>query len=132
MTPNSATPTSATTTLETVKARILKNESGIIGSSVRLSQSTKSAPSTIAPPMKASVYAPSQAWLAVLIRPQVSEKRLALISTVPTMSSERADGSLDSITAHAVTPSAITPIGTFTQNTADQEKCWVRKPPSSG
>ncbi len=62
----------------------------------------------------------------------MSEKRLALISTVPTMSSDRADGSRDSITAHAVTPSAITPIGTFTQKTADQEKCWVRKPPSSG
>src|SRR6185437_12755079 len=115
MTPNRATPTSATTMLDTVNARILKNESGIIGSSMRLSQSTNSAQRTIATPMKVSVYAPSQAWLAVLIRPHVSEKRLALISTVPTMSSERADGSRDSITAHAVTPSATTPIGTFTQ-----------------
>ena len=55
MTPKSATPTSATTMLETVNARILKNESGIIGSSVRLSHSTNSAPSRIAAPMKASV-----------------------------------------------------------------------------
>ena len=70
--------------------------------------------------------------MAVLISPHVSRKRPALISTVPTMSSDRADGSRDSFTAHAVTPIAMIPIGTFTQNTADHEKCWVRKPPSRG
>ncbi len=43
------------------------------------------------------------------------------MSTVPTMSSDRALGSRDSITAHAVTPMARMPMGTFTQNTADHE-----------
>ncbi len=54
------------------------------------------------------------------------------MSTVPTTSSEWALGSRDSITAQAVTPIATMPIGTFTQNTADHEKCCVRKPPRSG
>ena len=40
--------------------------------------------------------------------------------------------SLDSETAHSVTPAATTPIGTLIQNTADHETCSTRKPPSSG
>ena len=51
----------------------------------------------------------------------MSAKSAPLISTVPMMSSERALGSRDSTTAQAVTPMAMMPIGTFTQNTADHE-----------
>ena len=46
MTPKSARPTSATTMFDTVNARMRKNPSGIIGSGVRLSQTTNSATST--------------------------------------------------------------------------------------
>ncbi len=55
MTPKRATPTSATTMLETVNARILKNESGIMGSAMRFSQITNSAPRTIAAPTNVRV-----------------------------------------------------------------------------
>ena len=46
MTPKSASPTSATTMLETENARMRKKPSGIIGSGTRLSQTTNSVKST--------------------------------------------------------------------------------------
>src|SRR5947209_3111001 len=121
MIPNSPTPISVMIRLDTVNARKRKKPSGIMGSAVRASQATKTANSTAEAIRKLSVYAESQGWLVVLIRPQVSRNRALVTSTVPTMSSVRALGSRDSITAHRVTPVAITPTGTLTQNTADHE-----------
>ena len=51
-------------------------------------------------PRKPSVYGLSQAWLAVLMSPQVSAPRPAVMSTVPTMSRLWVVVSRDSTTAH--------------------------------
>ena len=55
MTPKSATPTSATTTLETENARMRKNPSGIIGSPILDSHRMKRAMSTAAAARKPRV-----------------------------------------------------------------------------
>ena len=68
----------------------------------------------------------------VLISPQISRNSDSVTSTVPTTSRLWALGSRDSRTAQAVTPKAMMPTGTFTQNTADHEYCSTRNPPSSG
>ena len=132
MTPKSPTPISVTMMLDDVNAGDLKKSSGTIGSGWRLSQSTNSAMSTAAPPRKPSVYGLSQAWLAVLMSPQVSAPRPAVMSTVPTMSRLWVVVSRDSTTAHNVAAAATMPTGTFTQKTADHEKCSTRNPPRSG
>ena len=67
-----------------------------------------------------------------MISPHVSENSAAVTSTVPITSSVLVVVSLDSTTAHQVTPAAITPIGTLIQNTADQDTFSTRNPPSSG
>src|SRR6478752_1217301 len=101
--PNIAKPTISTTALEAENTRDWKKLSGSIGSRVRASRQMKAANSTA-----------------------------AVTSTVPITSSVFVVVSLDSTTAHQVTPAAITPIGTLIQNTADHDTFSTRNPPSSG
>src|SRR5450432_1358036 len=104
--------------LDTENARTRKKESGIIGSETRLSQTTNSTIRTTAASRNVRVYADSHECVSVLMSPHVSVARPAVISAVPGTSRLCVPGSLDSFTAHQVTPRATIPIGTLTQKTA--------------
>ena len=53
-------------------------------------------------------------------------------SNAPSGSSGRAAGSRDSRTPASVSTPQATPIGTLTQNTADQPKAGISRPPTTG
>src|SRR5436309_2136779 len=128
MIPNIEKPISATEATATSKARLRKNESGIIGSDWRSSQTTKPTSSTAAATRKPTVWPDCQLCEFVRISAQTSANRPAVTSRVPTTSKPRAFGSFDSCTNQSVAPAASTPIGTLIQNTADQSTCSTRKP----
>src|SRR5215210_5705600 len=114
-TPKSDRPTSVTTTLEIVNTRRRKKSSGIIGFSMRDSQTTNTAMSAAAATRNETMNGDVKECDVVSMRPNVRQKSPAVMSTVPTTSSVVADGSLDSSTAKSVTAPAITPIGTLIQ-----------------
>src|SRR6185295_3837513 len=132
MIPNIAKPTSEIETTATSKARLRKNESGIIGSAWRSSQITNATRQAAATARKPIVCTEIQLCEFVRISAQTSENRPTVISIVPTTSKPRALGSRDSDTAQSVATAASTPIGTLIQKTADQLTCSTRKPPSNG
>ena len=106
--------------------------SGTIGSGTLDSTTRKETSSTPAAVSSAIMVGDVQPMCSDSTIAKVRTHRPAATSTAPGRSSLRACGLRDSRTPVITRTSPTIPMGTFTQNTADQENSWTRMPPTTG